>query len=307
MPTGHTKRDTLFELVEAAVKAPSGDQSRPWALSLDDEEIRRFADRARALSVDDPDDRELTISCGAALYNLRVASRSHGLEADVRIESGTDGAEARATVEMRPSSAPADHRLEDAIELRRTLRQGFRDERVPESLVERLVAAVAEEGAVAVVPDGTLRTEVADLVAEGDRLHFASRRWRRPLVWRTRPQREAGDPDDPTATRHLVSAFDVGARAARHDRELALSAPLLMVIATSADSSADWLGAGEGLEHMLLEAAAAGLQGSFLNQPCQIEELRGRLQELLPGHPFPQLIVRIGFLDAPPDRHDGSW
>jgi hypothetical protein len=37
--------------------------------------VELFADRTRALSVVDPDDRELTMSCGAALSQLRLAIR----------------------------------------------------------------------------------------------------------------------------------------------------------------------------------------------------------------------------------------
>lgn len=307
MPTGHTKRDTLFELVEAAVHA-SADQRHAWAVSLDADEIRRFADRARALDVTDPGDRELTVSCGAALYNLRVVSRLHGLDATV-----ADGGSADVpTVEVRPSAAPADRRLAEAVDLRRTHREGFRDEPVPEGLAQRLTAAVAEEGALAVVADEDLRVAVADLVAQGDRLHYAGGRWRRELASLVRPRRRgdgvAGPDPSVRPVRSGVSAFDVGARAARHDRELAMSAPLLVVIATAGDTSADWLRAGEGLEHLLLEAADAGLQGSYLNQPCQLPELRDRLRSLLPGAPFPQLIVRIGFpADAVAHREgDGS-
>ena len=32
-----------------------------------------YADRTRALPVVDPDDRELTISCGSALFNMQLA------------------------------------------------------------------------------------------------------------------------------------------------------------------------------------------------------------------------------------------
>ena len=41
------------------------------------------ADRTRGLPVVDPEDRALVISCGAALFYLRVAMRHFGYEADV--------------------------------------------------------------------------------------------------------------------------------------------------------------------------------------------------------------------------------
>ena len=304
MPTRHTKRDTLFEIVEAAV-APSADNPRGWSVALDPDEVRRFADRARELAVSDPDDRELTIGCGAALYNLRLVSRLHGLEATV----DTGAAAGTAQVEVRTSSVAADHRLADAIDLRRTCREGFRDEPVPHGLAERLAAVVAEEGATAVVADGPLRARIAELVAEGDHLHFAVRRWRRELASLIHPLHRSDRAAHPAASvptgRVGASALEIAARAARHDRVLAMSAPLLMVIATPGDTSADWLKAGEGLEHLLLEAADAGLQGSFLNQPCRTPELRDQLRTLLPGDQCPQVIVRIGFPDEAASQEPG--
>jgi hypothetical protein len=49
-------------------------QTRPVQPILRDT-VELYADRTQALAVVDPEDRALTISCGAALPNLRVALR----------------------------------------------------------------------------------------------------------------------------------------------------------------------------------------------------------------------------------------
>jgi len=51
---------------------------------VSESEINLYADRKRAQPVNDLDDRELTINCGCALMNLRVAAAAEGL--DVRID-----------------------------------------------------------------------------------------------------------------------------------------------------------------------------------------------------------------------------
>ena len=61
-------------LLEAAVQAPSSHNTQPWLFRVEDGAVHLLADRTRALPVNDPDDRELTISCGCALLNLRVAA-----------------------------------------------------------------------------------------------------------------------------------------------------------------------------------------------------------------------------------------
>jgi hypothetical protein len=56
-----------------AVLAPSSHNSQPWRFIVDGDTVMLCADRTRALSVVDPFDRELVISCGAALFNYIAA------------------------------------------------------------------------------------------------------------------------------------------------------------------------------------------------------------------------------------------
>jgi hypothetical protein len=46
--------------------------SQPWQFALNRDSVDVFADRSRSLPVVDPDDRELTISCGACVHHLRL-------------------------------------------------------------------------------------------------------------------------------------------------------------------------------------------------------------------------------------------
>jgi hypothetical protein len=64
----------LQALVQAATLAPSSHNTHPWLFWLEGTVIGLLADRTRALPVNDPEDRGLTISCGCALFNLRVAA-----------------------------------------------------------------------------------------------------------------------------------------------------------------------------------------------------------------------------------------
>src|SRR5687768_12101284 len=85
-------RDALLDAVRQAVHAPSSHNTQPWVFHLrGDDVLELYADRSRALPVIDPEDRELTISCGAALFHLRAALRSAGLEAEVELCSSFAG------------------------------------------------------------------------------------------------------------------------------------------------------------------------------------------------------------------------
>ena len=71
--------------VEAATWAPSVHNTQPWLFSRSGDRISLRADSDRRLGIVDPDGREMLISCGAALFTLRVAVREMGREPEVRL------------------------------------------------------------------------------------------------------------------------------------------------------------------------------------------------------------------------------
>lgn len=290
---------TLRELVEAAVQAPSSHNTQPWQFSCSDDRIELRADRTRALPVNDPAGRELTISCGAALSNLRVAAAAAGLAAAVELLPAGSDRELLATVVLRPDGSDDRGALAGAIPLRRTLRGAFGDGRVPEDLVPRLDAVAAAEGVeLRWVAPGAARDRVAELVAAGDRVQFADPAWRRELASWMRPPRTGDGLTVPrltgAATRFAVTRFDLGASTARKDAALTRAAPLLGVLATAEDGPDDWLRTGQALQHVLLVAAGDGVQAGYVNQPCQVAELRPALREALALAGQPQIAVRLG-------------
>ena len=66
-------------VVAAAGQAPSLFNTQPWRFRLAPDRIEIHPDRGRGLIAHDPDDRELRIACGAALFNLRLALHAHGV------------------------------------------------------------------------------------------------------------------------------------------------------------------------------------------------------------------------------------
>jgi nitroreductase len=63
----------LKACVQAAVAAPSIHNSQPWLFRIRADGIDVYADWRRRLEVIDPSGRELMISVGAAVFNVRVA------------------------------------------------------------------------------------------------------------------------------------------------------------------------------------------------------------------------------------------
>jgi hypothetical protein len=63
------------QVLATAGSAPSLRNSQRWQFRLTPHSIALVADRERRLPATDPDDRELRIACGAALFGLRPALR----------------------------------------------------------------------------------------------------------------------------------------------------------------------------------------------------------------------------------------
>lgn len=289
----------LEGLVTAATKAPSSHNTQPWIFRPAEGAIELYADRTRGLPVNDPGNRELTISCGAALFNLRVAAAAAGWDTKVSLLPDTAQPDLLARVDFADSREPSNEEgaLFTAIERRHTYRKPFQDRGITHELVSRLKSGAEVEGAhLDVVADESERDRIANLVAEGDRAQFADPNWRRELAaWMHASRGEGLVVPAAPVTRLVVRSFDVGRRTGRKDEELAESSPLLAVIHTRSDNPAEWLSTGQALERVLLIAASEGIQASYLNQPCQVAALRPRLQEVLGIPGLPQVVLRMGY------------
>jgi nitroreductase len=292
----------IQNILQGATLAPSSHNTQPWLFEVGDSSIRLYADRTRALPVNDPDDRELLISCGCALLNLRVAAAHEALATEVSLPTEPDDEDLLAEVRLIEGKTPdqSDLALFPSIQKRRTCRKKFADRDVDEATVEELSAAVAKEGAdLQIVRDPSNRKEVAALVAEGDATQWSDPSWRRELAAWMHPRRRGDGLVLPgivaPVARTVVRTFDMGRRIAANDAQLAIESQVIAVISTQHDHPNARLRAGQALERFLLSACAAGLQASYLNQPIQVSTLRPKLQNLLKLAGYPQVLLRIGY------------
>ena len=299
----------LRELLGYAVLAPSSHNSQPWRFLVNGATISLCADRVRALPVVDPFDRELIISCGAALLNLRVALDHAGLAHTISTFPSEVDPDLLATVRICDDgySDASLGALFDAIPDRVTTRAPFESTAVPDEIQQALIAAGVAEGAdVACVDSIAHRARVAELVAEADRQQFADPRFRRELASWIDPRRHvdgmpafaAGVPTlldfaAPVVTM-AVRTFDLGNGLAAMHHQLVGASPLIVCIATVRDDREAWLAAGQALERILLVATRAGYTASYLNQPIETAGLRAHLCHMLGLRGQPQLLLRVG-------------
>ncbi|HVA59117.1 MAG TPA: hypothetical protein VNG13_01095 [Mycobacteriales bacterium] len=302
--------DLARDLVATAVRAPSLHNSQPWQFRLDDGGIELRGDPSRLLPVADPSGRELAISCGAALMNLRLAARSHGMSTHVALVP--DPAEpalfARVAVTAGPAATDEERRLLAAVARRHTHRGRFSERRVAPELMVALMDAVALEGAhLFVVGSPGRARRLADLVAAAERTQRADPTWRDELLsWTPAPAEDRRDGVPAAAySSHVVASpnslvgrdFDLG----RGWGRLPGAGPeeaVLAVLATDGDSLEDWLSAGQAVQRMLLRAACDWAFAAIFSQPLELRYVRHLVAEELSTPNDPQMLLRIGHADG---------
>lgn len=303
------RHEPAVALLRAAVLAPSSHNTQPWRFRVAGSTIDLLADRTRALAENDPQDRELTISCGCALMNLRSAAAQRGLQARVQLRPVGELPDwlARVTLSEGSNAPASEGALAEFMALRRTHRERFAPRPVDSATLDQLIGAATAEGAwLRPLSGEEVRRQAAALVAEGDAVQWAKAGWRRELAAWMHTRRRGDGLTLPglmiPLAKLIVRGLDLGARVGAQDRELARSSPVLAVLGSPGDHPTDWLQAGQALQRILLVACRHGLQASYLNQPIQVAVLRPRLQALV-GDGFPQLPLRLGY---PPDQAPAS-
>lgn len=311
-PTGGSDNEKLRFLLRYAVLAPSSHNAQPWIWEVSDDHADLYADRNRALPVSDPEGSELLMGCGAALLHLRLAIRHFGYTDHVELLPGAKNTRpdpdllARVTLGERALPEQQSELLFEAMAHRHTNRSLFLNTPVPANLQEKLRHEAACEGAwLHLVENSLKRTELIDLIAQGDTTQWHEREFRREHAGWIRPHQSKsadGIPGNAMGLSQFSSRvapvalplLDVSEAQADKDWLLAGSAPVLAILGTDLDGPQDWLGAGQALARVLLHASAAGLSVSFFNGPIEIDALRPRLHEIIGRSGYPQLMFRLG-------------
>lgn len=316
-PTGFPYEGTAAEqlqfLLKYAVLAPSGHNTQPWKFVIAGSRVHILADFTRAMPVADPENRELIMSCGAALLNLRVALRNFGLTAQTDICPDPGRPELVATVDLTGTapSGRTDHRLFKAISERRTARVPFEKRPIARALLYRWERAAAyEDATLYVVESPDERRAIGELIAEGDRRLGEDPEYRNEMIRWLRSNVAVGRDGLPgysiglgDLSSRMASqiTYPMGAMQASRDKGFVMEAAAFTVLCTEQDTPEGWMIAGQALGRVLLSAQSEGVSASFFLQPIHIPELRQKLIALLPeGTGFPQITFRLGFCPRVP-------
>src|SRR3954469_699998 len=297
-------------LVDAAVWAPSVYGTQPWWFGTHGSTVTVHADAGRRLGVADPDGREMFLSCGAALYPLRLGGRHLGRTPRVRMLSDRRRPGLIADVGIGPEQpATAEERQMYAqVTRRHTHSGGVRPGGLPIGLLQTLRTHAYGEGVcLRIVADPRTRialaalTEAAEQVQRQNPAYVAeAARWASadgpgaPGMHEETCPRESAHLDAEFAGCDFARGQGWGQTGSEHRDATGVVALLL----TDGDERGDWLCAGQALQRILLSAAEHDVSAAFHGQALEVPELREFIRNRFCDGAYPQMIMRLGVAHA---------
>lgn len=295
--------------IEDAVWAPSVHNTQPWRFGVRGARISLSADIDRRLDVADPDGREMLISCGAALYNLRSSLRALGYTPGVRLLPDPDRPHLLADVYLEPGEHPDQQTLREHAQIRRrrSHRGGFRADPLPAGILTAVRHDAEREGAKLIeAVDAHVKGALAALTDAAQHVQrrtpaYATEiaRWApSPKTSRTDGVQERAYPQQTPQTTPHFPARDFarghgwGAPSTADDDEVLAGVALLLV--SGGDGPADRLRAGQALQRALLRATENDLSAAFHTQALEVPELRTFIRDQFCGGAHPQMLLRLG-------------
>jgi hypothetical protein len=296
-------------LIAMAARAPSVHNTQPWRFRADEYAIELYADQSRKLRVD-PIGREMLISCGAALFGLRLAVRSLGYQPIVELLP--DRARLRLLARVRfGAAAPmtaGERQMLAALPHRHTHRGPFAPGPLPAGLMARLQHDALAEGATLALVDRALAfQQLADIVGA------AGRRQDMDPLAQADVHRWSRDPAGPARDGIPAHAFPgkpsrLTGWLPQRDFDLGRGLGLLAdggpppaataVLLTRGDGRADWLRAGQALHRLLTHAAGKWVFASLYTQPLEAATIRALIRDRLTLPGAPQVLMQLGLAQS---------
>ena len=277
--TGQQPTDVTEAVVHALRLAPSGGNVQPWSIAAAGPRLQMSLVRERTSAMDGQF-RGSYVAIGAASFNARVAAAAHGHRARVEYLPFGPAADLALSIELTDGVDPVLARQYPAMVKRISNRStGRRAELTDAELAELTTAATAEGAGIRVITDQVRLAELADVLAESDRIRYLTpllhQQMMSELRWPGRDRLDLGidvrtlglDEMDlaklEVAARSevmgLLAAWRGGAALGDSTRDRVNGSSALAVVTMPGDTPRDYLRGGSAVERVWIAAEQLGL------------------------------------------------
>ncbi len=297
--------ESVPEILATAARAPSIFNTQPWLFRVTTYAIELYPDPSRRLR-SDPSGREMLISCGAALFGLRLAIKALGYQPAVGLLPDPERPDLLARVRLgaRTPMSDSERRLVDALPHRHTHRGAYAPGPLPKGLLIGLQHdAVVEHASLALIDQRMAFTHLSAIVAKAastlnadDRSRADVRHWVRLPGSTARdgvPASAVAEPSGPPPGRLAQRDLDLGRGIAGQSQD-GPPAAATAILFTLADTRADWLRAGQALHRLLTHAASQWVFATLYSQPLESAPVRALIRSRLGLPGAPQVLLQFG-------------
>lgn len=305
--------EDFYLMVESAVKAPSGHNTQPWKFNIEEDYIDIIPDFSKTLPVVDGDNRELFISLGCAAENICIAASTLGYESDMSVSQ-----EGVITLRLNKSDSIEPDTLFTQIEKRQTNRNVYKSQIIGEKILNDCLSVLPESKDICSYywENGSETYEIVkQFVLEGNVLQMDNEMFVKELKsWMRFNKKESMDKKDGLGydvfgapnlpafiAKPAISSFLNSKKQNKGDLKKIESSSHFVLFTTTGNAIPDWIALGRTMQRFLLKTTAHGIAHAYMNQPCEVEELRAKLKEqLLANNAYPQILLRIGYAKQAP-------
>lgn len=286
-PTGSIPKVAQY-LVSHAIQAPSGGNSQPWHFYWADDRLWVTHDRRRSASLLDPYHRAAYLALGAAVENIAIAAASSGLDVGINFFPIPSNPDMIATISLvddsddNPATCARLKRQLGLVNQRCTRRELIPSAPLrPKERTALVAAADTRETHVDLCLGSSDMRELGVVMGTAERLRFLAANTHRELVAELRFTADEAEatrdglavdtlglgPTGELAIRLLARA-DVaavlrrvggGARCEQLVQDAVASSSALGLLRATADTPADWVACGRGMQQLWLEAELLGI------------------------------------------------
>lgn len=325
-------------LAEAANRAPSGGNVQPWIITTEENRLTLTLDRGRTSGLDIAY-RGSHVALGAALFNARVAAAHLGVVGDTTITPTYDSVD--IAVQIGSIADPELAAMHGSIFSRATNRNLGSPGDISASTTAALAKAAQSEGArVSLVVDRESIREIAEIIAESDRVRYLTNVLHSEMISELRWPGQA-DPDTGIDVRalaldatdlmkldvvrrsdvmSLLAEWDAGVALGEDSYDRIMSSSALAVTIVSGHAPLDFVRGGSGTQRLWITAEDHGLAVHpaspiflYARTASEIEtlstqyadtvaSLRTRFEKLvgLEPHESTALVLRLSHTGNPP-------
>ncbi len=272
----------MAAIVDAGIRAPSGDNCQPWRFSWDGERLRIIFVSERAESFYDVREAASWVSLGTVLTNMTVAARSLGFRLRVELFPQDEPQDIVAKGRLEPAEASGDP-LFAAIDARCVNRRPYRAEPLPAAVRDELLGLGASVPGVHLswIEAGPAKARLAALAAQNDRFLFENKalhdglyrwlRWTRAEIARSRDGMPVETLELSRLERpgfrllgswqwaRLLTALGLSRTLPSRARRIYQRSGAIALLATNGRRPEDFVRAGEVLERIWLTATLRGV------------------------------------------------